>query len=128
MSGQLKIVHVDDDPDIREISRIALELVGGLEVVQFASGQEALAGALAAQPDLFLLDVMMPGMSGEQTLQALRAIPAFATTPAIFMTAKAQHSDIDTLKAAGALEVIVKPFDPMLLAADILRIWSQAQQ
>ena len=119
-----KIVHVDDDPDIREISRIALELVGGLEVVQFASGQEVLAGAVAAQPDVFLLDVMMPGMNGEETLKHLRAMPEFATTPAIFMTAKAQHSDIDKLKAAGALDVIVKPFDPMQLAADIIRIWS----
>ena len=119
-----KIVHVDDDPDIREISRIALELVGGLEVVQFASGQEVLAGAVAAQPDVFLLDVMMPGMNGEETLKHLREMPEFATTPAIFMTAKAQHSDIDKLKAAGALDVIVKPFDPMQLAADIIRIWS----
>jgi CheY-like chemotaxis protein len=127
MSEQPKILHVDDDPDIREISRIALELVGGLEVVQFASGQEALAGAQSAQPDLFLLDVMMPGMTGEETLRELRRMPEFEQTPAIFMTAKAQHSDIDKLKDAGALDVIVKPFDPMQLAADILRIWSSGR-
>ncbi len=128
MLGQPRIVHVDDDPDIREITRLALELVGGLEVVQFASGQEVLLGAVAAQPDLFLLDVMMPGMNGEETLQKLRAMPEFAETPVLFMTAKAQYSDIDKLKAAGALDVIVKPFDPMLLAADIVRIWSQRGQ
>jgi CheY-like chemotaxis protein len=128
MLGQPKIVHVDDDPDIREITRIALELVGGLEVVQFASGQDVLVGAVAARPDLFLLDVMMPGMNGEETLNKLRTLPEFTKTPAIFMTAKAQHSDIDKLKDAGAIDVIVKPFDPMQLAVDIIRIWSEGQR
>lgn len=123
-----RIVHVEDDPDIREIALIALEMVGGLEVVQFSSGQEALKGAVAAQPDLFLLDVMMPGMSGEETLQTLRTMPEFARTPAIFMTAKAQHSDIRKLIEAGALDVIIKPFDPMQLATEIVTIWSWARQ
>lgn len=120
-----RIVHVEDDPDIREIALIALEMVGGLEVVQFSSGREALDGAVAARPDLFLLDVMMPGMNGEETLQSLRAMPEFCATPAIFMTAKAQHSDLHKLVAAGALDVIVKPFDPMQLATQVIAIWSR---
>lgn len=118
-----RVMHVEDDPDIREIARIALEIVGGLQVVQFASGQEALEGVRDARPDVFLLDVMMPGMSGEETLQALRKIADFATTPVIFMTAKAQQSDIRKFVDSGALDVIVKPFDPMQLAAKIKKIW-----
>ncbi|GHC09291.1 MULTISPECIES: response regulator [Gemmobacter] len=121
-----KVMHVEDDPDIREIALIALEMVGGLEVIQFSSGQEALAGAAAANPDLFLLDVMMPGMTGEETLLALRAMPQFAATPAIFMTAKAQHSDVRQFIEAGALDVIVKPFDPMQLATQIVALWNQS--
>ena len=128
MSKLPKIMHVEDDPDIREISMIALNTVGGLEVVQFASGQEALLGAVAAAPDLLLLDVMMPGMNGEETLIALRAMPEFANTLAIFMTAKAQHSDIFKFKDAGALEVIVKPFDPMELAAQVIAIYEASQK
>lgn len=123
-----RIVHVEDDPDIREIALIALEMVGGLQVVQFASGRDALEGVVAAQPDLFLLDVMMPGMNGEETLSALRQMPEFAQTPAIFMTAKAQASDVRKFMDAGALEVIVKPFDPMQLAAQILAIWNKWHQ
>lgn len=128
MSKLPRVVHVEDDPDIREIALIALEMVGGLEVVQFASGREALDGAVAARPDLFLLDVMMPGMNGEETLRALRQMPEFETTPVIFMTAKAQQSDVRKFLDAGALEVIVKPFDPMQLATQILAIWGKWRQ
>lgn len=128
MADSPRIVHVEDDPDIREIAKIALEIVGGLTVVQFASGQEAIEGAVAARPDLFLLDVMMPGMNGEETLQALRAMPEFATTPVVFMTAKAQQSDVRKFIGAGALDVIVKPFDPMELASQIVGIWQAAHK
>lgn len=128
MSDTPRIVHVEDDPDIREIAQIALEVVGGLSVVQFGSGQEALAGAGAASPDLFLLDVMMPGMSGEETMRALRALPQFAATPVVFMTAKAQQSDLQKFIDAGALDVIVKPFDPMALAEQIRSIWTSWQK
>lgn len=124
MTDLPRIAHVEDDPDIREIALIALETVGGLSVVQFASGQDALDGALAARPDLFLLDVMMPGMNGEETLRALRKIPEFAATPIIFMTAKAQQSDLRKFCDAGALDVIVKPFDPMELAAHVIAVWN----
>jgi len=123
-----RIVHVEDDPDIREIAQIALEVVGGLSIVQFSSGQEALDGALAARPDMFLLDVMMPGMNGEETMRALRAMPEFVSTPVVFMTAKAQQSDVRKFIAEGALDVIVKPFDPMELASHIISIWTAWRQ
>lgn len=123
MSELPKILHVEDDPDIREIALMALEVVGGLDVEQCASGADALERAPGIAPGLLLLDVMMPGMSGDETLTALRKMPQFADTPAIFMTAKAQLSEVDRLKQLGALDVITKPFDPMTLADQILKIW-----
>lgn len=123
----LKILHVEDDPDIREIALIALETVGGLTVDQCASGQEALDRAPGLAPDLFLLDVMMPGMNGEETFLALRAMSQFADTPAIFMTAKAQPPEVARLRQLGADEVITKPFDPMTLADQILDIWNRGR-
>lgn len=125
MSELPKILHVEDDEDIREIVLFALESIGGMEVNQSASGQDALVLAPHMLPDLFLLDYMMPGLNGEETLQALRDIPRFADTPAIFMTAKAQQSEVGKLMRLGAIGVIVKPFNPMTLADDIVALWKQ---
>ncbi len=84
-----RILYVEDEPDIRAIAQMALEAVGGFSVIGCASGSEALSAAATAQADLLLLlDVMMPGMDGPDTLKALRALPATANTPVIFMTAK----------------------------------------
>ncbi|MEI4469962.1 response regulator [Frigidibacter sp. MR17.24] len=124
MTELRKIMHVEDDPDIQEIAAIALEMIGGLEIVQFSSGAVAIERAAAEAPDLLLLDVMMPGLSGEQTLLGLRALPGFATVPAIFMTAKAQETDVESLIALGALGVITKPFDPMTLADEVRALWA----
>ena len=127
MTQTPRILHVEDDPDIREIALVALEVVGGLTVDQCASGPEALQRAPGIAPDLLLLDVMMPGMSGEDTLAGLRAMPQFAATPAIFMTAKAQPAEVEKLRQLGAAEVITKPFDPMTLADQVLAIWARVQ-
>ncbi|MBI1218015.1 MAG: response regulator [Rhodobacteraceae bacterium] len=126
MDALPKILHVDDDLFIREIVRICLESVGGLAVEQCASGYEALERAPEVQPDLFLLDVMMPDMSGEDTLVALRALPEFATTPVIFLTALAHPAEIRKLTQAGAVGVITKPFDPMTLSTQVLELWRSA--
>ncbi|MBN2741850.1 MAG: response regulator [Rhodobacteraceae bacterium] len=120
-----RILHVDDDDDIRAIAQLALEVVGQLEVHQCASGQEALLAAPDFAPDLFLLDVMMPGMTGEDTLAALRNIPGMKNTPVIFMTAKAQTDDVARLMSLGAAKVITKPFDPLTLASEVVEIWRQ---
>jgi CheY-like chemotaxis protein len=125
MSELPRILHVEDDEDIREIVLFALENIGGMDVKQSASGRDALVLAPHMQPDLFLLDYMMPGLNGEETLQALRDIPPFADTPAIFMTAKAQQSEVGKLMRLGAIGVIVKPFNPMTLADDIVHLWKQ---
>jgi len=119
-----RILYVEDEPDIRAVAQMALEAVGGFNVTACASGSEALAAAPTAQADLLLLDVMMPGMDGPSTLQALRALPATAATPVIFMTAKVQAAEVAQYKALGAIDVIHKPFDPMELSAQISRIWA----
>ncbi len=119
-----RILYVEDEPDIRAVAQMALEAVGGFFVIACASGQEALNVAPDARADLLLLDVMMPGMDGPNTLKALREMPATAHTPVIFMTAKVQAAEVALYKALGALEVIPKPFDPMELSAQIERIWA----
>jgi len=117
------ILHVDDDLDILEIARLALETVGGLVVIQYSSGHQALEMASLDQPDVFLLDVMMPDIGGIETLRELRKIQGFAKTPAIFMTAKTTPEDIEMLMGCGAISVIKKPFDPMTLASEIVALW-----
>ncbi len=121
-----KILHVEDEPDIREVARLALEAVGGFAVESCASGEAALAKAPGFKPDIVLLDVMMPGMDGPTTLRRLRALPGFERTPVIFMTAKAMPQEIERFKELGALDVITKPFDPMGLADQVRAIWTRA--
>lgn len=119
MTQFTKILHVEDDPDIREITYIALADLAGFEVLQCASGQQALDQAPDFAPDMILLDVMMPGMSGIETLSALRAMPAFAQTPVVFMTSKdvsSEHQDEIQNEAIGAIQ---KPFDPVALPAQL---------
>jgi two-component system OmpR family response regulator len=120
-----RILYVEDEPDIRMVAQMALEAVGGFTVIACASGQEALDAAPGAGADLLLLDVMMPGMDGPTTLKGLRALPATADTPVIFMTAKVQAAEVAVYKGLGAMEVIPKPFDPMELSTQIQRIWAE---
>lgn len=122
-----KILHVEDEMDIQEIVKLALETIGGFTVATCSSGQEALEKAAAFNPDLFLLDVMMPGMDGPETLIALRKEPMFGSTPVIFMTAKVMEDEILRFKEIGALDVISKPFDPMTLADQIRAVWDTHQ-
>ncbi|SIN84085.1 Response regulator receiver domain-containing protein [Vannielia litorea] len=119
-------MHVDDDDDIRAIAQIALEVVGGLTLAQCASGAEALDIVEDFAPDLFLLDVMMPGMTGEETLAALRELPGMGSVPVVFMTAKAQVNDVEHLMTLGTAKVIAKPFDPLTLAAEIETILAES--
>lgn len=118
-----KILHVDDDADIRAIAHLSLGHIGGFEVSQCSSGVEALAVASSFKPQLFLLDVMMPGMSGEALWQELSNDPELTETSVIFMTAKVERQYVDHLISIGALAVIEKPFDAMELPNEIRKIW-----
>ncbi len=117
-----KILYVEDEHDIQVIAQMALETVGGFEVTICGSGMEALQTVADFAPDIILLDVMMPGMDGIQTYQALRQLPECAATPVVFMTAKVQAGEVQHYLDLGAAGVIPKPFDPMTLADDVQAI------
>jgi CheY-like chemotaxis protein len=112
----IRILHVDDEPDIREIVDMSLSLNSDFQVRPCASGDEALTAAAEWSPDLILLDVMMPRMDGPTTLSCLRKNPKTAEIPVLFMTARAQPREVEQFIALGAQGVISKPFDPMTLA------------
>jgi CheY-like chemotaxis protein len=121
-----RILYVEDDEPIRTIGMMVLQTVGGFEVVGCASGAEALARAPKARADLILLDAMMPGMDGPETLARLRTLPETAATPVVFLTARVQPNEVAELRALGAVEVLAKPFDPMTLPDKLRKIWAQA--
>ena len=124
MADELKrLMIVDDEPDIRTVAGMALEMVGGFTVRACGSGAEALQSVGEFNPQLVLLDVMMPGMDGPGVLAALRSRPGSACIPVIFLTAKAQPDEIEKLRALGAIGVLAKPFDPMTLADDVKAAW-----
>lgn len=128
MSAKLeRITYVEDEPDIRSITEFALREIGGFSLSVCASGPEALERTPDFNPDLIILDVMMPGMDGIETFKRLRAIPKLAETPVIFMTAKAMKQEIDRYRALGAADVIAKPFDPLTLADRVKEIWQQVR-
>ncbi|MFN4040171.1 MAG: response regulator [Brevundimonas sp.] len=119
----LRILHVDDEDDIREVAAFALELDPDITLTSAASGEAALAaldGGLC--PDVVLLDVMMPHLDGPGTLARIRERQAHQITPVIFMTARVQSGEVDHYRALGGLDVITKPFDPLTLAADVRAI------
>ncbi len=116
---------VEDDLDIQSVARLSLEAVGGYTVEMCCGGREALQKVGAFAPDLVLLDVMMPDMDGPTVLQHLRADGATGAVPIVFMTAKAQPSEVASYLEMGAVAVIAKPFDPMTLSALLAEIWEQ---
>ena len=121
-----RVLYVEDEPDIRSIAQIALEAVGQLTVCSCSSGAEAIEAGQDFAPHLLLLDVMMPGMDGPETLRRLRKIPALADAPAVFMTAKVQPEEVDNLRALGAIAVLPKPFDPMTIADELRELFNTA--
>jgi two-component system, OmpR family, response regulator len=124
-----RILLVDDEADIRQVARLALEALGGFQVRECPSGLAAPQAALDFAPQLVLMDVMMPGQDGPETLKVLRATPGLPLVPIVFMTAKVQPQEVSAFRSLGALDVIAKPFDPMTLAQTVRRIWdSQAPE
>ena len=116
-----RILYVDDEPDIREVAEMSLQLDPDFEVMTCASGAEAVEVASEWTPDLILLDVMMPGMDGPATLAALRGNPRTSEVTVVFITARTQAADVSRLLEAGAAGVISKPFDPVQLSVEARR-------
>ena len=127
MATLQRILHVDDEADIREIAQLSLDSIGGFRVESCASGYEALDKAPGFRPDIILLDVMMPGMDGPTTHQELQKNPVTASIPVIFMTAKVQPHEISQYLDMGAVGVITKPFDPLNLSQQVSDIWVKSQ-
>jgi two-component system phosphate regulon response regulator PhoB len=105
------ILVADDDLDIRDLVAYKLEQAG-YEVTAVTNGLAALSAARKARPDLAVLDVMMPGMSGIDVCRELRGNKSTATVPIILLTARAQEGDVEVGFGAGADDYIVKPFSP----------------
>jgi CheY-like chemotaxis protein len=114
-----RILHVEDEPDIRDVVQLSLALDPQIEVVSYGSALEALAAAADWRPHGVLTDVMMPVIDGPQLLQRLRGNACTAQIPVIFMTARAQTDEVQHFLSLGAAGVISKPFDPMTLAASV---------
>lgn len=117
-----RVLLIDDDELIREVAEVSLAKVGGWEVITASSGEEGLGKAVAEQPDAILLDVMMPGLDGSGTIARLQTDPATATIPVVFLTAKVRQSERQQWINLGAAGVLVKPFDPMLLASQVAEV------
>jgi len=107
---------------------VILVRIGNYIVLQCSSGPEAVEKAADFASDLILLDVMMPGQDGPQTLKNLRAQEALKETPIVFMTAKVQSGEIEMLKELGGFDVLAKPFDPSSLCGQIEAIWRRYHQ
>jgi DNA-binding response OmpR family regulator len=120
----MNVLVVDDDPDIRELVAFKLEQLGHT-VVQERDGESGLAAAQQTAPDLILLDVMMPKLTGIEVCRKLREDTGTATVPVILITAKAQEADVERGFAAGADDYIVKPFSPRELASRVQAVVSR---
>lgn len=115
----IKLLHVEDSDVILELVDIALQLSGGFEVLSCLSGRDALSKAEEFKPDVFLLDYVMPGMSGLETLRRLHELPGLEGVPAFFFTARCEEDFVTRAIASGAKGVFFKPYDPLKLAEKI---------
>ncbi len=106
-----KILIAEDERDIRELVNFSLQF-GGFTVVQAANGAEAVEQAQKELPDLILMDVRMPKMTGYEACRQMKTMPALRDIPVVFLSAKGQETEIQTGLEAGAEEYILKPFAP----------------
>jgi two-component system, OmpR family, response regulator len=118
-----KICYVEDDDDIQRIARLSLERVGKMEVSIIGDPTVALDGIIAFQPDLVLLDWMMPVMDGPTLFKRMRETEALRDMPVVFITAKASQRELDELRNMGAAGVLSKPFSPKDLPEQLRAIW-----
>lgn len=114
-----RILIIDDEADIREVTAVTLETVAGWQVIAAHSGAQGIHRAAIEQPDAILLDVMMPDIDGPSTFQILRKNGTTAHIPIVLLTAKVQETDRQALGKLGAAAILSKPFDPLTLADQI---------
>lgn len=124
----MRVLLIDDEDDIREVASLCLSAVGGMEVIEAASGPEGVELARQRKPDLVVLDMMMPGVDGPATMTQLRDDEATREIPVIFLTARASASDTSRLESMGAIGVLTKPFDPATLADQVRRLYERRER
>ena len=122
-----RVLHVDDDPDIQEITRYALESIAGLQVESCLSGEEAIARAPLFRPHLLLLDVMLPKVDGMDLYRALTEIADLQDLPLMFMTSATDTVDLSRYREFGAIGTIMKPIDYRSLGDTVRDLWSAAK-
>jgi DNA-binding response OmpR family regulator len=119
MSTEIKkVLVVDDDPYVFELVQLYVE-GENTEVLQALDAYTGLDLAMRQSPQVIILDIMMPGMSGLEMCRTLRDIPAVADTPVVMLSAKAEPEDISAGYEAGADDYVTKPFEPEDLAGKI---------
>jgi CheY-like chemotaxis protein len=119
-----RILIAEDEPDIRELVAFTLRFAGH-EVTPAANGEEAVQMASRIIPDLILMDVRMPRMTGYDACRAMKADPILKDIPVVFLSAKGQDSEIQTGLDAGAEEYLLKPFAPDQLTERVKAILSK---
>jgi DNA-binding response OmpR family regulator len=119
-----KILIAEDEPDIRELVAFTLRF-SGYEVVAASNGEEAVQMASREFPDLILMDVRMPRMTGYDACRIMKANAQLKDIPVVFLSAKGQESEIQTGLEAGAEEYLLKPFAPDQLTDRVRAILSK---
>ena len=121
-----RILVADDDIDIRELVEFKLSTLGH-DIVAVTDGAAAIDACKEDRPDLAVLDVMMPGMSGLDAIRVIRNDPSLSDLPVILLTARAQESDVETGFDSGADDYITKPFSPRELASRVQALLARAR-
>ncbi len=119
-----KILIAEDEPDIRELVAFMLRFAG-YEVMAASNGEEAVQAATREVPDLVLMDVRMPRMTGYDACRIMKASPELRDVPVVFLSAKGQESEIQSGLEAGAEEYLLKPFSPDELTNRVRTILSK---
>lgn len=118
-----RILHVDDVPSIQVVTRIALEKLGGFQILSCASGAEALAQVRQFDPDMILLDLELPQMDGIELLRQLAQQLDLQRIPVVLLTGLNEPGELADLRHLGVRQLLHKPFDPLQLASQLNAIW-----
>lgn len=127
-----RILYVDDDADMRMMAQLALETVGGFSLQMCESGEQVLVCQQDSDkfvlPDLLLLDVVMPGLSGPETLKTLRQASAWQAIPVVMLSAQRDYEGGALQDLPGVIGVIAKPFQPLNLAQQLKALWEKSNR
>lgn len=123
MKALRRILHVDDVPSIQVVTRIALEKLGGFEILSCDSGEQALEKVGQFDPDMILLDLELPQMNGIELLHQLAELIDLQHTPVVLLTGQDNPVDLNELRDLGVRRLLPKPFDPLMLAAQLKETW-----